>query len=482
MLQIYNTMTRQKEEFKPITPGKVKMYVCGVTVYDYCHIGHARCYVTFDIIYRYLKHLGFDVTYVRNFTDVDDKIINRANEQGIACSDVTEKFIGAFHEDMAALGVQSPTIEPKATEHISEMIQIIEKLQAKGMAYQAGSDVFYAVRKFDGYGKLSGKNIEDLESGARVDVMEAKNDPLDFALWKGAKPGEPKWPSPWGEGRPGWHIECSAMSMKHLSETFDIHGGGRDLIFPHHENEIAQSEACNGAVFSRHWIHNGFVNINTEKMSKSLNNFLTIRDVIANFPAEVLRMFILSAHYRSPLDYTEQNLTQALSGLERYYETKRRLEEHAAKLDPAATECDADILARVERLKSDFEESMCDDFNTAKVVGNIFEIVRDWNRLLDEGKPVSRACCETFFAGLREIHAVLGLFGSDPSAFFADMKSKAIGRMGVDVAEIEAQIVRRREARKSKDFKLSDEIRDELKARGIQLKDSPDGTTTWTVG
>lgn len=481
MLQIYNTLTRQKEEFKPITPGKVKMYVCGVTVYDYCHIGHARCYVTFDMIFRSLKYLGFDVTYVRNFTDVDDKIINRANEQGVTCSEVTEKFIRTFHDDMMALGVQSPTIEPKATEHIPEMIQIIAKLESKGIAYQAGGDVFYAVRKFDGYGKLSGKNIEDLEAGARVDVMESKKDPLDFALWKSAKPGEPKWPSPWGEGRPGWHIECSAMSMKHLSETFDIHGGGRDLIFPHHENEIAQSEACNAKPFAGYWVHNGFVNINAEKMSKSLNNFLTIRDVTQHFPAEVLRMFILSAHYRSPLDYTEQNLAQALSGLERYYETKRRLEELVGKLGSDATDCDAGILAHVERLKSDFDEAIRDDFNTAKVVGTIFEIVRDWNRLLDEGRPVSKACLETFFARIRDIHAVLGLFGSDSAAFFADLKSKALGRKGIDAAEIEAQIVRRREARKNKDFKLSDQIRDELKARGVGLKDNPDGTTSWTI-
>ena len=290
MLQIYNTLTRKKEDFKPREEGKVKMYVCGVTVYDYCHVGHARCYVTFDIIYRYLKHSGFTVTYARNFTDVDDKIINRANEQKIECADVTNKYIAAFYEDMDKLGIQRPTVEPRATAHIPEMIALIEKLQQQGLAYQAGHDVFYSVRKFPHYGKLSGKKIEELEAGARVDVMEAKKDPLDFALWKGAKPGEPKWSSPWGEGRPGWHIECSAMSIKHLGESFDIHGGGRDLIFPHHENEIAQSEGCTHADFAKYWIHNGFVNINTEKMSKSLGNFHTIRDILNKIPGEVVRL------------------------------------------------------------------------------------------------------------------------------------------------------------------------------------------------
>lgn len=481
MLQIYNTMMRQKEEFKPLVPGKVSMYVCGVTVYDFCHIGHARCYVTFDIIYRALKHFGFDVTYVRNFTDVDDKIIKRANEQGVACSVVTDKFIGAFHEDMASLGVAAPTIEPKATEHIPEMIDIIRKLETKGVAYQAGGDVFYSVRKFNGYGKLSGKNIEDLESGARVDVMESKKDPLDFALWKGAKPGEPKWPSPWGEGRPGWHIECSAMSMKNLSQTFDLHGGGRDLIFPHHENEIAQSEACTGKDFARYWVHNGFVNIDAEKMSKSLNNFLTIRDVLTLYPAEVIRMFILSAHYRSPLDYTEQNIQQALSGLARYYETKKRLEEYSAKLDANATQCNANILERVNKLRPFFEEAMGDDFNSAKVIGAIFEITREWNKILDESKAVSKACLDTFFATVGVIHNVLGLFGTSAQDFFREMKSKALQSKGLAKEDIEKLIVDRRQARQNKDFKLSDKIRDDLKARGIVLKDNPDGTTGWTV-
>lgn len=470
-------MTRQKEEFKPITPGKVAMYVCGVTVYDYCHIGHARCYVTFDIIFRALKYLGYDVTYVRNFTDVDDKIIKRANEQGVACKEVTEKFIDAFHEDMAALGIQSVTIEPKATEHIPEMIAIIETLIKKGLAYQVGSDVFFAVRKQEGYGKLSGKDVEELESGARVDILESKSDPLDFALWKGAKPNEPKWPSPWGEGRPGWHIECSAMSMKHLSHTFDIHGGGRDLIFPHHENEIAQSEGCTGHRFANYWLHNGFVNTNAEKMSKSLGNFLTIRDLLQQYPGEVMRLFVLSAHYRSPLDYTERNLQDAFSGLYRFYETKKRFlsSSFASKSQNQI----ADLCAQSRKT---LMIALEDDFNTAKIVGLIFELVREINRHLDAKKALSTADRDEFTALVSDCETVLGVFGKDAAVFIAEAKAKALLRLKWDVQKLDQKIAERLMAKKNRDFKTADAIRDELKAVGVILQDSPDGVTDWSLG
>jgi cysteinyl-tRNA synthetase len=478
-MQIYNTITRQKQEFKPITPGKVKMYVCGVTVYDYCHIGHARAYTTFDMIRRYLQHKGFEVTFVRNITDIDDKIINRAKERKIAWNDLAGEFIQAFHEDSKGLGWQDATIEPIATDHIAEMIVIIKNLEAKGLAYPVGGDVFYSVRKFSGYGKLSGKNIEDLESGARVDVMESKTDPLDFALWKNSKPGEPSWHSPWGEGRPGWHIECSAMSMKHLGETFDIHGGGRDLIFPHHENEIAQSEACTGKKFANFWVHNGFVNINSEKMSKSLSNFLLIRDVLKVYPAEVIRLFILSSHYRSPLDYTEKNVTNAATSLERYYTTMLRLKDKLGTLK--GDESDAGLMAKIKAFRAHFIKAMDDDFNTAKVVGSIFDWVRQWNKYLDEGKVFSKMAIQEFQSCMSDCHRVLGIFGSEPEDFLSEYKAKHVEKTGVSSDKIEVLIEDRQQAKKSRDFKKSDAIRDTLKEMGVQLKDNPDGTTTWTV-
>lgn len=479
MLNVYNTLTRQKEEFTTITPGKVRMYVCGVTVYDYCHLGHARAYVTSDMVYRYLKFSGYDVTFVRNFTDIDDKIINRANEQKVDFRVITETFIKAFHEDMNALRLKPATIEPKATEHIPEMIALIQNLEKQGIAYAVNGDVFYSVRSFKEYGKLSGKNIEDLESGARVDVLESKRDPLDFALWKSAKPGEPEWDSPWGKGRPGWHIECSAMSMKHLSETFDIHGGGRDLIFPHHENEIAQSEGCTHKPFARYWIHNGFVNINAEKMSKSLNNFHKIRDLLNVYPAEVLKLFILSAHYRSPLDYTEQNITQAQTGMERYYQTKLRLKEAESSASPTA-ESEPALVEFVNGLPDQLRSAMDDDFNSAKVVGLVFESIREFNRVLDDKKPLNSKLLADYNAFLKSVDDVLGLFGSDPELYLNEMKSKALGS-SIAPEEIEALIVERKAVRAAKDWKRSDQIRDELAAKGVVLKDNPDGTTTWTV-
>ncbi|HWI41470.1 MAG TPA: cysteine--tRNA ligase, partial [Verrucomicrobiae bacterium] len=318
-LRVYNTMTGSKEEFRPVAPPNVGMYVCGVTVYDHCHIGHARANVVFDVIYRYLRYRGYDVTYVRNYTDIDDKIINRANAEGVTYDVISERFIREFDRDMQALGLDLPTHQPKATEHIDGIIRIVEELIRRGHAYQAGGDVYFAVRSFAGYLKLSGRNIDDMQAGARVEVDEKKQDPMDFALWKEAKPGEPFWESPWGNGRPGWHIECSAMSMKFLGDTFDIHGGGKDLVFPHHENEIAQSEAATGKPFARYWLHNGFVNINSEKMSKSLGNFFTIKEVLERFDSEVLRFFLLSAHYRSPIDFSDKNLKEAAAALTRIY-------------------------------------------------------------------------------------------------------------------------------------------------------------------
>ncbi len=487
MLKIYNTLSRQKEEFKPLKPGKVGMYACGVTVYDYCHLGHARALITFDVIFRYLKFKGYDVTFVRNFTDVDDKIINRAKERGIACDQLTSEFIQAFKDDTSALGLQSPTIEPKATENISEIITLVKNLEKNGLAYAVGGDVYFSVRSFKEYGKLSGKNIEDLESGARVDVNEIKKDPLDFALWKTAKPGEPKWPSPWGEGRPGWHIECSAMSMKYLGETFDIHGGGMDLIFPHHENEIAQSEGCTGKPFAKYWIHNGFVNIDTEKMSKSLGNFKTIRDILKKYPAEVIRLFIVNSHYRSPLDYTDQVVFDAVSGLERYYQTLARVEEQAQKnvsvgvpTNGAGRQNFEPLRDQIAKAHQEFETALDDDFNTAKIVGLMFEWVRLLNRALDQNS-LSANDAKGFLDLVQKVHTVLGVFGSDAQVFLNELKSKCLAQSTLDEPEILRCIEERKTARKNKDFKKSDQIRDELLKKGIVLKDAPDGSTKWTM-
>ncbi len=477
-LQIFNTLTRKKEVFTPSEPGKVKMYVCGVTVYDLCHLGHARALVTFDIIYRALLHKGYDVLFVRNFTDIDDKIINRATEKGIPWQELAQTYIEAFSTDTAALGIKTPTIEPKATDHVPEMLSIIKTLEAKGLAYPAGGDVYFSVRKFSGYGKLSGKTLDDLEAGARVDVLEAKTDPLDFALWKGSKPGEPTWESTWGAGRPGWHIECSAMSMKYLGESFDIHGGGRDLIFPHHENEIAQSEGCTGKVFSRYWVHNGFVNINAEKMSKSLGNFLTIRDLLTVVPAEAIRLFILSAHYRSPLDYTDQTVSSAISGLERYYNTKLRLESFVMAGEDKP--CDALLASAVSNLLEEFEAALDDDFNTAKIVAAIFEILPIFNKALDD-KTASVACVTKFLNTVSLIHQVLGIFGTDAAVFLKELKSKHLTRIGFSADALEVQIQKRREAKAVRDFKTADSVREDLKAKGIQLKDNPDGRTEWSL-
>src|SRR6056297_3522389 len=380
-LRVYNTLSGKKEDFEPLEPGKVKMYVCGVTVYDYCHIGHARANIVFDVIFRYLQYIGFDTTYVRNYTDVDDKIINRANERGIPSKELAEEFIRAFDEDMVALGLVKPTHEPRATAYIGEIITISQQLIDKGLAYEAGGDVYYRVDGFSDYLKLSKRNKDEMLAGTRIAPGEHKRNPMDFALWKAAKPGEPAWDSPWGPGRPGWHIECSAMSSTLLGESFDIHGGGRDLICPHHENEIAQSEGVSGKPFVNYWLHNGFVNVDQEKMSKSLGNFFTIRDILQKYDAEVVRFFILTAHYRSPIDFSDQNLKEARIGLSRFYE--------ALQAAAAAVEGCPDQGApgpEGAQLEASFREAMDDDFNTARAIGHLFEGARIINRLVTEKK------------------------------------------------------------------------------------------------
>ena len=488
-LRVYNTLSGEKEPFVPLVAGKAGMYVCGVTVYDYCHIGHARANVVFDIIYRYLQYAGYDVTYVRNYTDIDDKIINRANQEGVDYRVITERFIQAFDEDMVRLGLARPTVEPKATAHIDAIIEVIGRLIAKGHAYQSDGDVYYAVETFPEYLKLSKRNLEEMQAGARVEVGEKKRNPMDFALWKGSKPGEPWWESPWGKGRPGWHIECSAMSMRFLGETFDIHGGGKDLIFPHHENEIAQSEAANGCRFVRYWLHNGFVNINSEKMSKSLGNFFTIREVLERFDPETLRFFILSAHYRSPIDFCDQNLDEAQAGLERIYACLAAIDEALAgnpvpgNRSVVPESAGAELGEKTEQLIPRFREAMDDDFNSAQALGVVFETVRAANRFLAEIKQMD-AAAQALLAKVRgrfaEVGGVLGLFGGSPQAWLDAIKSAKAGQMDIAPEEIERLIAERNEVRKARDFKRSDEIRDLLLAKGIQLLDSAQATT-WKV-
>jgi cysteinyl-tRNA synthetase len=488
-LRVYNTLSAGKEEFVPLRPGKVGMYVCGVTVYDFSHIGHARANVVFDVISRYLRYLGYEVTYVRNYTDIDDKIINRANREGVPFNEVSERFIMEFDRDMGELGLAIPDRQPKATEHISEIISLITALIEKDYAYPAGGDVYYCVERFADYLKLSGRNLEEMQAGARIEVDERKRHPMDFALWKESKPGEPFWESPWGKGRPGWHIECSAMSMKYLGETFDIHGGGKDLIFPHHDNEIAQSEAATGHPFARYWLHNGFVNINAEKMSKSLGNFFTIREVLERYDSEVLRFFLISAHYRSPLDFSDQNLNEAESGMERIYSALAGINEILAKRDGKADATyDPNLLNSAERelhdkcemIKKRFEEAMDDDFNTALAIAHVFDLVRSINRAIAEDGGRTGSVLAVVKTRLREMGSVLGVFTSEPSSYLARIRSRKLAGQEISPEEIERLILERTAARKSKDFTRSDEIRDYLLERNVQLLDGPQGTT-WKV-
>ncbi|MCU0765884.1 MAG: cysteine--tRNA ligase [Gammaproteobacteria bacterium] len=457
MLKIYNDLTRRKDDFVPIEPGRVRMYVCGMTVYDYCHLGHARVLVVFDVVYRYLTARGYDVTYVRNVTDIDDKIIKRANENGEPFHTLTGRFIAAMHEDAAALDILPPTLEPRATEHVGEILDMIQRLIDRGHAYVAGNgDVYYAVASFDGYGRLSGKSTEDLRAGARVEPGEQKRDPLDFALWKAAKPGEPAWESPWGPGRPGWHIECSAMSTRALGNHFDIHGGGADLAFPHHENEIAQSEGATGEPFVNWWMHNGFVRINDEKMSKSLGNFFTVREILARYRPEEVRYFILGSHYRSPLNYDETNLENARGALTRFYTALRGLPD-------APADASGELTAR-------FHAAMDDDFNTPEALAVLFDLTREVNRLRRE----SDAAAAPLGAELRRLGGILGLLQGDPEAYLRGGEGDGAR---LSDAEIESLIAQRLAARQAKQWAEADRIRDALKDQGVVLEDGPGGTT-----
>ena len=455
MLRIYNTLTRAKEEFRPIETGHVRMYVCGMTVYDYCHLGHARVLVAFDVVARYLRHVGYRVTYVRNITDIDDKIIARANENGEDFRALTERFAEYMHDDCRALGVLTPDVEPRATHYIAPIVSMVERLLETGAAYRGtNGDVYYDVSGFPPYGALSNRRVEDLRSGARVEIDEAKDDPLDFVLWKASKPGEPSWESPWGPGRPGWHIECSAMSTSCLGHHFDIHGGGMDLQFPHHENEIAQSEAATGSKFVNVWMHNGFVRIDDEKMSKSLGNFFTLRGVLEHFPAEAVRCFMLSSHYRSPLNYSEDHLQQADSSVRRLYTALRGLDAGEGALEE-------EWIAR-------FRAAMDDDFNTPEAVSVLFDLAHEINRTRAADPDRARALAAT----LRSLGGVLGLLGADPDAWLRG----ETGGEGPDEDAIEAMIAKRNEARARRDWAEADRLRDELAAAGIVLEDGAQGT------
>jgi cysteinyl-tRNA synthetase len=489
-MKIFNTMTGKKEDFIPLTSGKIGMYTCGVTVYDYCHIGHARSAIVFDVISRYFRYKGFDLKFIRNFTDIDDKIIKKANEEGISWDAVAKKYIEEYYTDMDRLGIARADAEPKATEYIQEMIDVIKALIEKGYAYEIpdgdSKSVYFSVNKFPEYGKLSKKEQKDLLAGARIDVDDRKKNPVDFALWKASKEGEPWWDSPWGKGRPGWHIECTAMSIKHLGESFDIHGGGADLIFPHHENEIAQSEAFTGKPFARYWVHNGFITIDKEKMSKSLGNFFTIKEILDKYDAEVVRLFILSSHYRSPIEFSNEQLRDAESSLDRYYSTIARMDDFTAGSAGAQADLKksssqaVDLEQLLDAFKNKFVEAMDDDFNTALAIGHIFELIRDINRFLDlkpsgetAGVLISRAKNI-----LREICAVLNLFSRTPAQWNIDLLK--IKKIPLSETDIENKIRDRKTARENKDWTRADSIRKELEANGIILEDKRDATS-WKV-
>jgi cysteinyl-tRNA synthetase len=500
MLTLFNTLSGKQEEFKPITPKQVRMYVCGVTVYDYCHIGHARSALVFDVLRRYLEYSGYEVTFVKNFTDVDDKIIKRANEQNVSCEVITRKYIDAYYEDMGRLGIKSASKEPRATDHIGDIIRLTEALVKKGLAYRVDGDVYFEVAKYAGYGRLSKRKLDDMQAGARVDVDERKRHPMDFALWKSSKPGEPSWNSPWGSGRPGWHIECSAMSMHYLSETFDIHGGGMDLIFPHHENEIAQSCGATGKEFAHYWVHNGFVQISHEKMSKSLGNFFTIREIFEKesqqWPeavvGEMLRYFLLSTHYRGPLDFSDQSLHEAKNALDGFYDLFKRLGE-----DEQGT-VDEEARTIIDRARLAYRQKLDDDLNTPLALAVLQNLRTNVNKRFGRWSIESRKRTRAAF---REFGAVLGLFQlepeqwqfnplqisvhegvgvSDNSMVHIQESATSIRKTGVLTdREIESQLAERLEARKKRDFAKADEIRKALAAQGIIIEDRPDGTSRW---
>lgn len=492
-MKIYNTLTGKKEPFEPLAPGSVGMYVCGVTVYDLCHIGHARSALVFDVIRRYFESRGMKVTYVRNFTDIDDKIIARAKKEGVNWKEVAEKYIEEYYRDMNLLGVRKADIEPKATDHIEEIQRMIDKLLERGYAYKTDGDVYYKVKRFEEYGKLSKRNTEDMLAGARVEIDEKKEDPLDFALWKSSKADEPSWSSPWGGGRPGWHIECSAMSVKYLGMTFDIHGGGKDLIFPHHENEIAQSEAYTGRPFARYWIHNGFVNVNQEKMSKSLGNFFTIREIFEKYPyseqatAEVLRYFLISSHYRTPVDFSDQGMRSAHAALDGFYGMFQRIDE-IKQAEKKKVRGDQPLREAMSRCKREFLGAMDDDFNTAGAIATLQKLRKEVNTQI--GKGISMEVKIELGNIFKTFGKVLGLFSVDPfrweflKTIDIHITDKITLKEHVSVKlirgeeeKIQRLIAEREEARRRKDWKRSDEIRDQLKEAGIILEDRPDGTT-----
>jgi cysteinyl-tRNA synthetase len=479
VLRLYNTATRRKEEFRPLQEGKVGIYVCGVTVYDLCHVGHARSAIVFDVLVRYLRARGYEVTYVRNFTDIDDKIIQRAAELGKAADALAQEYIGAFYEDMDRLKVLRADQEPRATEHIQGMIDMIGKLLDRGYAYAQGNDVFFSVEQFKGYGSLSGRKLEDMKAGSRVAVDEKKRHPMDFVLWKPAKPGEPEWPSPWGPGRPGWHLECSVMSNHYLGTSFDIHGGGKDLLFPHHENERAQSIGANGGSFARYWIHNGFVTVESEKMSKSLGNFLTIRDALETYHPELLRLFLLSKHYRSPLDFSRSALLGLQSGLIRIYRSLQRVEEMIGPYEGDPAETGAGFLSNdsPDPYMAKFVQTMDDDLNTAGAIGLVFEKVRELNKVMDSIEapdPAVKKKLEQDRLHLLLTGRVLGLLKESPDSLFKELSEEA---EPVDTEEVESLIAQRAAARARKDWGEADRIRDQLKDLGVVLEDGPQGTT-----
>jgi cysteinyl-tRNA synthetase len=482
-LRVYNTMTQKKEELIPLHKGRIGMYACGVTVYDLCHIGHARSAVVFDVIYRYLRYKGYEVIYVRNFTDVDDKIIKRAHEEGGSTEEIAARYIKEFYTDMGALGMLLPTIEPKATEHIPDMISLVQRLIEKGHAYQVEGDVYYAVESFPEYGKLSKRSLDEMQAGARVEVDERKRNPLDFALWKAAKAGEPSWDSPWGKGRPGWHIECSAMSQRYLGDTLDIHGGGKDLIFPHHENEIAQAEGATGKTFVRFWLHNGFVNIDKEKMSKSLGNFLTIKEILKEYHPEIVRFFLLSRHYRSPIDFSPQGMEEARQNLVRFYQTLAGLDEAlrtAGKQEGRSASEETAARKNVDAFAQRFEEAMDDDFNTAAALAPLFELSRDLNRVLQGPSEGDKEILHKGKEALALAGKVLGIFQQDPHVFLEQEQQRKAKTLTISPEEIEKLITERNEARHGKNWARADEIRNQLASRGIVLEDGPQGTT-WRV-
>ncbi|MGD8252369.1 MAG: cysteine--tRNA ligase, partial [Desulfobacterales bacterium] len=463
--------------FEPIEPGRVHLYVCGPTVYDDCHIGHGRSSVVFDVVVRFFRAVGFQVTYVRNFTDVDDKIINRANETGVPPEELAERFIRAFYRDMDALFVQRADIEPKVTEHIDDIVGFIRRLMEKDYAYEVDGNVYFSVDRFPVYGKLSGRKLEDMMAGARVDINEEKNNPFDFALWKTAKPGEPNWKSPWGQGRPGWHIECSAMGGRHLGPTFDIHGGGKDLIFPHHENEIAQSEAAHGVPLANYWMHNGFVNINEEKMSKSLGNFLMIKDILQQVHPETVRLFLLTSHYRSPIDFSEKAIGEADSAMDRIIGGMARLEGCLGTPEESVSTGEGGALWRRFRI------AMEDDFNTAKGLAEIFDAIHQVNRSLDHTPDPDgdeRSLLTSLYRDIRRCTRVLGLMNSSADSLAESKRHLGLTREAVDPARIDALIHERTEARKAKNFDRADAIREELEAMNVLLEDRPEGTV-WKI-